>query len=262
MIQNNRVIKVNRDCWNISQNGKVVKGIINNSFRAKSMPAVGDFVVSEDIGDNKVLILDIAERKNELVKDYNGYNFKFSNMMNRGKQIVATNIDKIFIVTSLNNDFNIGKIERFVILADIKNVEKYIVLSKADICQNTEKYIDELKSRFPNIGVILTSGKTGEGLQNLLSVWKEGETAVFIGSSGVGKSTLVNMLMGEEIAKTNAIRERDDKGRHTTSASTLFETNNRFIIDTPGVREVGLSSISQEELAEVFSQYIVIFWLC
>ena len=91
-------------------------------------------------------------------------------------------------------------------------------------------------------------------MDDLFSEWHEGQTAVFIGSSGVGKSSLVNFLHGEVVAKTNDVRGTDDKGRHTTSASTLREVNNRYIIDTPGVREVGINSASKELIADVFAQ--------
>ncbi len=254
MIENNRVIKVNRSYWEIVQNGSVVRGVINNSYKGQMMPAVGDFVVTEKIDEGRVLILDLKPRMNELVKDYDEKNLRFTKLVNSGRQVVAANINKIFIVTSLNKDFHMGKLERFLILSDIKKAERIVVLSKADVCDDVEKYLKELNQRFPKIKTIVTSGKTGEGLDLLLEEWKSGETAVFIGSSGVGKSTLVNTLIGQEITKTNDVRARDDRGRHTTSASTLFEVvGGRYIIDTPGVREVGLASVSDEELSEIFA---------
>lgn len=254
MIQNNRIIKVNRSYWEIAYNGNIKKGIINNTYKANMMPAVGDFAITEKIDDEKVLIVDLVPRKNELIKDYDEKNFKFSKFINNGKQVVAANIDKIFVVTSLNKDFNMGKIERFLLLANLQNAETCLILSKVDICENKDEYLSQLKNRFPRLTVITTSGISGQGVDELLDVWKSGETAVFIGSSGVGKSTLVNKLYGEEIAKTGEIRARDDKGKHTTSASTLFEVvGGRFVIDTPGVREVGLSDVSEEKMSEVFA---------
>ena len=101
MIQNNRIIKVNRSYWEISQNGKIVKGIINNSYKGKTMPAVGDFVVTKKIDDDKFLIVDIQKRKNELVKEYDENNVKFTKVINGGKQVIASNIDKILNATKI-----------------------------------------------------------------------------------------------------------------------------------------------------------------
>ena len=223
MIQKNRVIKVNRGYWEIFDGEKLVRGIINNSYLGKTMPVVGDFVKASKIDDTKVLILDVQERKNELVKEYDEKNLKITKSLNNGKQIVAANIDVVFIVSSLNNEFNIGKIERLLILANLKNAKRCLVLSKKDLCKDYETYVKEITERFPQLQVILTSIVTGEGKDEIFEYWKPRQTAIFIGSSGVGKSSLVNMLGGEQKAKTGEIRMRDDKGKHTTSASTLFD---------------------------------------
>lgn len=254
MIQKNRVIKVNRGYWEIFDGEKLVRGIINNSYLGKTMPVVGDFVVTSKIDDTKVLILDVQERKNELVKEYDEKNLKITKSLNNGKQIVAANIDVVFIVSSLNNEFNIGKIERLLILADLKNAKRCLVLSKKDLCKDYETYVKEITERFPQLQVILTSIVTGEGKDEIFEYWKPRQTAIFIGSSGVGKSSLVNMLSGEQKAKTGEIRMRDDKGKHTTSASTLFEIYDRFVIDTPGVREVSLTNVNGESLGDIFSK--------
>ena len=254
MIENNRVVKVNRSYWEIFINGDIFKGTINNTYAADMLPAVGDFVDVEIIEKDKCIIKNIRTRKNELVKDYDEKNLKFTNMVNGGKQVVATNIDIIFIVTSLNKDFNIGKLERFAILSNIPNAKRVIILSKSDICKQKEVFVKQINDRFPDIPVLTTSVISGDGVDGLLNEWGEGQTAVFIGSSGVGKSSLVNYLHGKDVAKTNEIRDVDDKGRHTTSASTLWEVNNRYIIDTPGVREVGINGVSKEIISDIFEK--------
>ena len=171
----------------------------------------------------------------------------------RGEQAVAANFDYVFIVQSLNQDFNVRRMERYLTLAWQSGATPVVVLTKADLQEDCNEYIRVAEEIAPGVAVYAVSSKTGAGLETLAEYMAPGKTVVFMGSSGVGKSSLVNALAGEEIMTVNGIREDDDKGRHTTTHRQLIRLKNgAMIIDTPGMRELGMWNVS-DGLGDAFA---------
>ena len=160
---------------------------------------------------------------------------------NQHEQLVAANFDYVFIIQSLNNNFNLHRIERYLSLAWESGGVPVIVLTKMDLVSNVQEYIKQVENIAFGVEIYAVSCVTKQGLDNLEKYFSKGNTIVFLGSSGVGKSTLVNTLYGKEVMKTSEIREEDSRGRHTTTSRNLIMLpNGAMIIDTPGMRELGM----------------------
>ena len=250
-----RVISVNKNNWNVLFNNENVIATIRKKKNRDELPVVGDYVIiNKDEYDNYT-IEEIVNRKNTLKKlsiDRTTEKYK-----NGKEQILASNVDIVFIVTSLNNDFNIARLERLVLLGNKANSKIAFILTKSDLCsiKDRENYRKIIEERF-NYPVFIISSYNKEGIDDLKSVWKENETAVFIGSSGVGKSTLINTLLDNSEIKTNDIRHKDDKGKHTTTSRNLYILkDSRIVIDEPGIRSVTSNDMSSD-LNVVFSKII------
>lgn len=250
-----RVISVNKNNWNVLFNNENVTATIRKKKNRDELPVVGDYVIiNKDEYDNYT-IEEIVNRKNTLKKlsiDRTTEKYK-----NGKEQILASNVDIVFIVTSLNNDFNIARLERLVLLGNKANSKIAFILTKSDLCsiKDRENYRKIIEERF-NYPVFIISSYNKEGIDDLKSVWKENETAVFIGSSGVGKSTLINTLLDNSEIKTNDIRHKDDKGKHTTTSRNLYILNDsRIVIDEPGIRSVASNDMNSD-LNVVFSKII------
>lgn len=250
-----RVISVNKNNWNVLFNNENVTATIRKKKNRDELPVVGDYVIiNKDEYDNYT-IEEIVNRKNTLKKlsiDRTTEKYK-----NGKEQILASNVDIVFIVTSLNNDFNIARLERLVLLGNKANSKIAFILTKSDLCsiKDRENYRKIIEDRF-NYPVFIISSYNKEGIDDLKSVWKENETAVFIGSSGVGKSTLINILLDNDEIKTNDIRHKDDKGKHTTTSRNLYILkDSRIVIDEPGIRSVASNDMSSD-LNVVFSKII------
>lgn len=235
-----RIIEVHRERYKIvtefGENNAILKGSLFYNNTNNEYPTIGDFVLvmRNSYGDD--IIYKVLERKS-----------KFSRMdtWNSKEQIVAANFDYVFIVTSLNHDFNIKKIERYLASAWQSGGTPIIVLTKADLCKDYSIYQNQLESVAVGVPIIIVSAYTGEGLEIIKDYVKPSSTIVFLGSSGVGKSSLVNAIAGEELMKVNEIRDDDSKGRHTTTHRELIMLQNGImIIDTPGMRELGLWDVS------------------
>lgn len=250
-----RVISVNKNNWNVLFNNENVTATIRKKKNRDELPVVGDYVIiNKDEYDNYT-IEEIVNRKNVLKKlsiDRTTEKYK-----NGKEQILASNVDIVFIVTSLNNDFNIARLERLVLLGNKANSKIAFILTKSDLCsiKDKENYRKIIEERF-NYPVFIISSYNKEGIDDLKSVWKENETAVFIGSSGVGKSTLINTLLDNSEIKTNDIRHKDDKGKHTTTSRNLYILkDSRIVIDEPGIRSVASNDMNSD-LNVVFSKII------
>lgn len=199
-------------------------------------PVVGDWVLL-DRTDNKngdAIIHKVLTRKSCFSRKIAGTRYDI--------QVVAANIDYIFICMALNNDFNINRLERYIAVAWDSMATPVIVLTKSDLCEDIDERLREVKEAAIGIDILVTSSLNGNGYGKVKEYIKSGTTIAFIGSSGVGKSTLINKLLNKEVLKTNSISE-NDKGRHTTTHRELFLLEDGgVIIDTPGMRELGLIS--------------------
>ena len=168
-------------------------------------------------------------------------------------QAVAANFDYVFIMQSLNLDFNPKRLERYLTLAWQSGATPLILLTKADLVEDYWDYLTQVERVAAGVNVHVVSAHTGQGLSRLNAYLQPGKTVVFLGSSGVGKSSLVNALAGEEVMAVSAIREDDSKGRHTTTHRQLIRLKSGvMIIDTPGMRELGMWDVS-EGLGDAFA---------
>ena len=174
-------------------------------------------------------------------------------------QAIAANFDYVFIMQSMNMDFNPKRLERYLTLAWQSGAVPVILLTKADLAESHWDYLTQVERVASGVRIHVVSAHTGYGLEGLTVYLQPGKTVVFLGSSGVGKSSLVNALAGDEIMAVSAIREDDSKGRHTTTHRQLIRLNSGvMIIDTPGMRELGMWDVS-EGLGDAFAdveQYI------
>lgn len=169
------------------------------------------------------------------------------------EQIVAANVDLLFIVVALNLDFNLRRLERYLIMAWNSGALPVILLSKADLCDDPQRYISEVEEVSPGVQVLAISAMEDRGAEELHHLLKPGVTVALTGSSGSGKSTIVNWMAGQEMQRTQDIRESDSRGRHTTTHREMFILpQGAVMIDTPGMRELQLWD-DEGGLAEAFS---------
>ena len=207
-----------------------------NAILRADYPAVGDWVMVEiPPQSDRGIIQQVLKRKTIIHRKQVG--------SSADMQILSTNVDYAFITTSMNADLNFRRIERYLAVVKEAGSEPVILLTKADICSDEiESVLAQVQSEFPALKVHTLSKEVFAKAEFLKSYLKKGTTSVFIGSSGVGKSTLVNFLIGEDLIKTKDVREDDDKGRHTTTSRHLYVSRYEgLIIDTPGMRELQLS---------------------
>lgn len=232
-----RISEQHRDWYKaISTEGELLANISGKlSYQAQDnlgYPAVGDWVMidrTDDRGGNAV-IHHILRRRSAFVRKAAG--------TGGGSQIVAANIDFVFLCMSLNADFNLRRLERYIMVGWNSGATPVIVLTKADLCHDLEARLAEISTVSAGAEVVVCSSKEEKGWQSLTPYLLPGKTVAFLGSSGVGKSTLINRLAGGELLATKEIRG-DDKGRHTTThRQLLLLPRGGIVIDTPGMREL------------------------
>ncbi len=203
-------------------------------------PAVGDFVAMTDLDGEHATIHKVLPRKTILKRNHGD---KSRGNEKNEIQIIATNIDIAFVVESINRDFNLNRFERYFVIAESGRVKPVIILNKIDLISKEEldSKITEIKKRFDKIEIIQTSTLNNKGLNELKNFIEKDKTYCFLGSSGVGKSSLINKLLDENIIKTESIGEHTNRGKHaTTKREMYFIENGGIIIDNPGMREVGM----------------------
>ena len=224
-------------------------------------PTIGDFVMIEwnDSGDS--MILETLKRDSSFSRVSSTAD-RNHEKHHQHEQLVAANFDYVFIMKSLNDNFNVRRIERYLSLAWESGAIPVIVLTKRDLVSNYLEYVSEVESVAIGVDVHAVSCMDGTGLEELNKYFVAGKTIVFLGSSGVGKSTLVNTLMGEEVMTTGEIREDDSRGRHTTTVRQLIMLpTGAMVIDTPGMRELGMWACD-EGLEKTFSDVEQYLGMC
>lgn len=249
-----RVTAVHRERYQlVCEHGEIYARLKTKEYYVESeeFPTTGDFVLIRYISNGDSQIIKTLPRKT--------FFSRLDPTPGRGEQAVAANFDYVFIMQSLNHDFNAKRLERYMTLAWQSKATPIIILTKADLVENYEEYVTSTAVVAPGVEVHQVSSKTGYGMEKLKKYLQPGKTVVFLGSSGVGKSSLVNALAGEKIMDVNGIREDDSKGRHTTTYRQLIMLENgAMIIDTPGMRSVGMWDVSTGlgEAFEDVEQYL------
>jgi len=210
-------------------------GKMHHDARGKrDLPVVGDWVVirvREQEGE--ATIYDILPRKSKFSRKAAGTKTE--------EQIVAANIDTVFLVTGLDGNFNLRRLERYLVVAWESGAEPIIALNKADLCDDIERKVREVESVALGVPIVVMSAIDNRGLDHVLAHVKRGATGALLGSSGVGKSTIVNHLLGRELQRTQEVRGTDDRGRQTTARRELIVLpSGGLLMDTPGMRELQL----------------------
>lgn len=197
-----------------------------------NLPAVGDWLAIELIaGERVATVREILPRRTKLSRKAAGEALE--------EQVIAANLDAVFVTTALNQDFNPRRLERFLTVCRESGAQPVLLLNKSDACPDPQTYIEEARAVAAGAPVLTLSAKSGDGL-TALSAWiKPGRTVGFVGTSGVGKSTIINRLRGDERLLTHATRVRDERGRHTTTSRDLYLLpGGGVLLDTPGMREM------------------------
>lgn len=199
------------------------------------LPVVGDWVVVQILDEQplRAIVHSILPRKSKFSRKEAGKRIC--------EQPIAANIDTVFIVVGLDNDFSIRRIERYLTLAWESGAKPVVLLTKSDLCEVVEEMLADVRSSAPGVPVHAVSVLDGVGLDQLSEYLVCGETVALLGSSGVGKSTIINYLLGVEMQRVQEVRDDDSKGRHTTTQRQMFViSSGALVIDTPGMRELQL----------------------
>ncbi|MDR1128574.1 MAG: ribosome small subunit-dependent GTPase A [Treponema sp.] len=253
-----RVIEQRRDIYTLvceagNLHANVSGKLLHGADGGLDFPAVGDFVMIDrmDSDSGNAVIHHILRRTSIFTRKAAGTAI--------GVQVIAANIDMVFLCMALNADFNLRRLERYLTVAWDSRALPIIVLTKSDLCADLAARLANARAASAGVPVIVCSSENGDGFDEIDGFIEPGKTIAFVGSSGVGKSTLINRLLGEKRLATKSIRKNDDKGRHTTTHRQLILLpGGGIVIDTPGMRELALysSDVSRtfediEELAAV-----------
>lgn len=257
------VCEVQRELYTLICEQEEIHAKLRGAFYNENsiFPVVGDKVIVNINPNGHSLIEKVLERKSKFSRtDFSGHAAGYVKTIK--EQVLAANFDYVFIVASLNQNFNLNRITRYISVTMKSGAKPVVILTKADICDDVDYYLNELKNISKRFDVCVISAKTGIGMEQLDAYLKHGNTIVFLGSSGVGKSTLLNAIAGEERMKVSEIREADSKGRHTTThRQMLMLPTGVAIIDTPGIRELGLWDAG-EGIDDTFSDITELFESC
>jgi ribosome biogenesis GTPase len=244
-----RVTIVHRTCYEvISENGLFQCELTGNMMYGKQtyeLPCTGDWVIFHLFDEDKGIIVDILPRERTLCRKKSG--------TIADRQVIASYVDKAFIVQGLDDNFNVRRIERFMAQVLEEGITPVLILNKADLGFEKEKVNKQLEHIARQISVFITSIHHPETINSLRKSISEGETVVFVGSSGVGKSSLINALCEKSQLLTSDISSFNKKGRHTsTRREMILMDGSGILIDTPGVREFGLALDNTDVLTEMF----------
>ncbi|MDH6342666.1 ribosome biogenesis GTPase [Parabacteroides sp. PFB2-12] len=245
-----RVTVTHKTCYEVvAEEGFYTCELAGNMFYGKSSseyPCTGDWVIFQPIDIDKGIILDLLPRQKTL------YRLKSGTVSER--QAIASFIDKAFIVQSLDENFNVRRIERFILQTADEGIQPVLVLTKTDLSFNREETENALKHISDKTPVFYTSVEAEESIALLRTFISPGETIVFTGMSGVGKSTLINALCGQEVLQTGVISDSTGKGRHTSTRwEMVLMADSGVLIDTPGVKLFGVTNDNTGNLSEILN---------
>jgi ribosome biogenesis GTPase len=252
-----RVMSVHRGMVTVL--GEGIDGSISSSLAApkgpEDRPTVGDWLL---IDRNSRSVVRILDRTSLFKRPAPGDD--------RRVQLIAANVDTLFIVTSCDQDFNVARIERYLVLAREVSVRPVVILTKADLSSTPGHFVEAARALQPGLQVELVNGRDPESVARLRAYCGAGETVALVGSSGVGKSTLVNTLTGSDSIATQAVRESDGKGLHTTTVREMHRLGcgpegGGWLVDTPGMRELQMSEVTSG-VAEVFDDVMAVALEC
>ena len=215
-------------------NAEISGKLRHEATSRRDLPAVGDWVaIRARPGGGRVMIHAVLPRRTSFARKIAGSRTE--------EQIVGANVDTVFLFTSLNQDFSLRRIERYLLIAWESGANPVIILSKSDLCDGVSGPIYEMQAVARGVPIHAISVVTGSGLEDIAQYFKRGQTVAFLGSSGVGKSTLINHLVGADRLKVQTVRESDDRGKHTTTHRELvLLPDGGLVLDTPGMRELQL----------------------
>lgn len=262
-----RIVEFRRNQYRaITEHGEidaVLKGaFVHDAVVRSDLPCVGDFVLLQYNESGASPITKLLPRHSKFSRsDFSGHGY--AHIKANLEQVIATNFDYVFIVTSLNRDFRVNRILRYLTQARASGGTPVVILTKADICEDFTSQISEVNKAAPDVAVHAVSSHTGFGLEELSTYLKAGKTIVFLGMSGVGKSSLLNALASEDIMAVKETRREDiSKGCHTTTHRQLIMLPcGAMVIDTPGMRELGLYD-AQESISIGFADVEELFLQC
>ncbi|MGH1364760.1 MAG: ribosome small subunit-dependent GTPase A [Calditrichia bacterium] len=246
-----RIINQDQSAYTCVSNNGIFRarltGKLHSQMRGGDRPAVGDWVLIRPFVDQAEGMV------HHLFERHSCFSRKSAGNVTR-EQIIAANIDVAFIVNGLDRDYNLRRMERYLTLVWDSGANPVLILNKADLCEDISTVLAEVDAIAFGIPVLLMSAESGDGLQQLDEHLQPGKTAVLIGSSGVGKSTIMNALIGSDIRDMGAVRTGDSRGRHTTTGRELFALpGGALIIDTPGMREIQLWA-DEDALNQTFEE--------
>lgn len=232
-----RVVREHRGRYRVATEAGEVVGTAAGRLRLDAagksdLPSVGDWVaLRPPSADGRAYVLAVVPRRSAFRRRAAGEEDV--------EQVLATNVDTVFLVSGLDHDFNPRRIERYVVLAWESGARPVVVLNKADLREDVEECRAAIEALAPGVTVLAISTREPESLSVVEPYLRPGRTVALLGSSGVGKSSLLNRLLGEDVQATRAVRETDQRGRHTTTSRHLFVLpSGALVIDTPGMREL------------------------